>query len=196
MAKLFEEYLLKDVKRRNRIVVSPMCQYCSEDGFPNDWHMVHLGSRAVGGAGLVMVEATAVSPEGRISRMDSGIWSDAHIDPFSRIAKFMKDVGLDLLDVSHGMITPDHSKVPSEPGFMVPYASRIRKEANIPVIVGWLITEPKQAEQILANDRADLIVLARELLRDPYWPFRAAKALGDDMQETILPVQYARAVQS
>ncbi len=358
MTKLFEEYQLKDVKLRNRIVVSPMCQYCSEDGFPNDWHMVHLGSRAVGGAGLVIVEATAVSPEGRISPMDSGIWSDDHIEPFSRIAKFMKamgavpgmqiahagrkasasvpwvgnaqlpnseggwdtiapsaiafgqkldkvpkamtvqdiaktkqdfvdaakralaagfewlelhfahgylmhefysplankrddsyggsfdnrtrflmetlhavrevwpenlpltarlsvtdwidggvtvndsinltrqmkDAGLDLLDVSHGMITPDHANVLTEPGFMVPHASRIRKEADIPVSVGWLITEPAQAEEILVNEQADLIVLARELLRDPYWPFHAAKALGDDKQKTILPVQYARAV--
>ena len=77
---------------------------------------------------------------------------------------------------------------------MVPHASRIRKEADIPVSVGWLITEPAQAEEILVNEQADLIVLARELLRDPYWPFHAAKALGDDKQKTILPVQYARAV--
>lgn len=360
MAKLFEPYRLKDVTLRNRIVVSPMCQYCSEDGFPNDWHLVHLGSRAVGGAGLVIVEATAVSPEGRISPMDSGIWSDAHIDPFARIAQFIKKMGaipgmqiahagrkasasvpwegnahlpssdggwetmapsaiafgaklnkvptamadrdidklkqhfvdaakrtlaagfewlelhyahgylmhefysplsnhrddhyggsfdnrirllmetlhavravwperfpltvrlsvtdwidggvtvsdsidltrrmklagLDLLDVSHGMITPDHSNVPSDTGFMVPMASRIREEAGIPVSVGWLITEPQQAEQILVNNQADLIVLARELLRDPYWPHRAAKSLGDDVRKTLLPVQYARAVQS
>ncbi len=360
MAKLFEEYQLKDVKLRNRIVVSPMCQYCSEDGFPNEWHMVHLGSRAVGGAGLVIVEATAVSPEGRISPMDSGIWSDDHVEPFSRIAKFMKrmgavpgmqiahagrkasasvpwegnvhlptdqggwdtiapsalafgakldkvpkamieqeiaktkqdfvdaakralaagfewlelhyahgylmhefyspltnhrqdnyggsfdnrarflletlqavrevwpenlpltarlsvtdwisggvslndsitlanrmkEAGLDLLDVSHGMITPDHSNVPSDPGFMVPYAHRIRKEVSIPVSVGWLITEPKHAAQIIALEQADLIVLARELLRDPYWPYHAAKELGEDVQASILPVQYARAVQS
>ncbi len=360
MAKLFEQFQLKDVKLRNRIVVSPMCQYSSEDGFPSDWHLVHLGSRAVGGAGLVCVEATAVSPEGRISPGDSGIWKDDHIEPFSRIAKFtkqmgavpgmqiahagrkasasvpwegnahlssdkngwdtiapsaiafgakldkvpkemtatdieqtkqqfasaakraldagfewlelhfahgylmhefysplanhrddqyggsfdnrirflietleavrevwpenlpltarlsvtdwidggvtvddsieftkrMRNVGLDLLDVSHGMINPEHSGVPNEPGFMVPHASRIRKEAEIPVSVGWLITEPIQAEQIIANGHADLIVLARELLRDPYWPYHAAKALGDDKYKDILPIQYARAVES
>src|SRR5579862_6145852 len=72
MASLFNEFRLKDVVLRNRIAVSPMCQYSSDNGFPNDWHLVHLGSRAVGGAGLVMVEATAVSPEGRISPADSG----------------------------------------------------------------------------------------------------------------------------
>ena len=88
--KLFEAFKLKDVTLRNRIAVSPMCQYSSDDGFPNDWHLVHLGSRAVGGAGLVIVEATAVSPEGRISPADSGIYTDKHIEPFAKIARFMK----------------------------------------------------------------------------------------------------------
>jgi 2,4-dienoyl-CoA reductase-like NADH-dependent reductase (Old Yellow Enzyme family) len=78
MAGLFDEFLLKDAVLRNRIAVSPMCQYSSDNGFPNDWHFVHLGSRAAGGAGLVVVEATAVSPEGRISPADSGIWLDDH----------------------------------------------------------------------------------------------------------------------
>ena len=93
MAALFNEFRLKDVVLRNRIAVSPMCQYSSDNGFPNDWHFVHLGSRAVGGAGLVMVEATAVSPEGRISPADSGIYLDDHVQPFSRIAKFLKQYG-------------------------------------------------------------------------------------------------------
>src|SRR4249919_588554 len=93
MASLFQEFRLKDVVLRNRIVVSPMCQYSSDNGFPNDWHFVHLGSRAVGGAGLVMVEATAVSPEGRISPGDTGIWSDAHAESFVRITKFISDNG-------------------------------------------------------------------------------------------------------
>lgn len=82
-----------DVVLRNRIAVSPMCQYSSDNGFPNDWHFVHLGSRAVGGAGLVMVEATAVSPEGRISPADSGIYLDDHIQPFAKIAGFLKQYG-------------------------------------------------------------------------------------------------------
>src|SRR4051794_38704072 len=91
MSKLFEPLKLREVTFRNRIWVSPMCQYSSEDGMPTDWHLVHLGSRAVGGAGLVIVEATAVSPEGRISPQDSGIWSDAHAEAFERITKFIKE---------------------------------------------------------------------------------------------------------
>ncbi len=93
MASLFQEFRLKDVVLRNRIAVSPMCQYSSDNGFPNDWHLVHLGSRAVGGAGLVMVEATAVSPEGRISPADSGIYLDDHVEPFARISRFLKQYG-------------------------------------------------------------------------------------------------------
>ena len=93
MASLFNEFRLKDVVLRNRIAVSPMCQYSSDNGFPNDWHFVHLGSRAVGGAGLVMVEATAVSPEGRISPADSGIYLDDHVQPFARIAASSSSTG-------------------------------------------------------------------------------------------------------
>ena len=93
MASLFSEFRLKDVVLRNRIAVSPMCQYSSDNGFPNDWHFVHLGSRAVGGAGLVIVEATAVSPEGRISPADSGIYLDDHVQPFARISRFLKQHG-------------------------------------------------------------------------------------------------------
>src|SRR5512135_1996000 len=92
-AGLLSELEIRGVKLRNRIGVSPMCQYSSEDGLPNDWHLVHLGSRAVGGAGLVMTEATAVSPEGRISPQDLGIWSDAHVAPLRRIADFIKAQG-------------------------------------------------------------------------------------------------------
>lgn len=358
MASLFKEFRLKDVVLRNRIAVSPMCQYTSDNGLPNDWHLVHLGSRAVGGAGLVMVEATAVSPEGRISPADSGIYLDDHVQPFARIARFLKQygavpgiqlahagrkasvnkpwegnkhieidrggwdilapsavpfggkltkvpremslqdiariqeafvaaakralaagfewlelhfahgylahefyspfanfrtdnyggsfenrirflletftavrnvwpqrfpltvrlsvtdwieggvtvddsvelvrrlksAGLDLLDVSHGSITPDISKIPWGPGFMVPAASRIRRESAIPTAVGWQITEPQQAEEVIRDQHADLVVLAREMLRDPYWPYHAALELGDEKAQDILPIQYARAV--
>jgi 2,4-dienoyl-CoA reductase-like NADH-dependent reductase (Old Yellow Enzyme family) len=358
MASLFQEFRLKDVVLRNRIAVSPMCQYSSDNGFPNDWHFVHLGSRAVGGAGLVMVEATAVSSEGRISPADSGIYLDDHVEPFARISRFLKQygavhgiqlahagrkasatkpwegnkhiepdkggweiiapsavpfggnltkvpreislqdiariqeafaaatkralaagfewlelhyahgylahefysplanqrtdnyggnfenrirflletftavrnvwperfpltvrlsvtdwieggvtvddsvelvrrlksAGLDLLDVSHGSITPDISKVPWGPGFMVPAASRIRRESAIPTAVGWQITEPQQAEEVVRDQHADLVVLAREMLRDPYWPYHAALELGDEKAQDILPIQYARAV--
>jgi 2,4-dienoyl-CoA reductase-like NADH-dependent reductase (Old Yellow Enzyme family) len=358
MSQLFQQFRLKGVTLRNRVGVSPMCQYSSDNGFPNDWHFVHLGSRAVGGAGLVIVEATAVTPEGRISPADSGIYLDDHVEPFARIARFMKEhgavpgiqlahagrkssaskpwegdrhlsaaeggwdtiapsavafgdkldkvpremspadiariqqafvdsakrslaagyewlelhfahgylahefysplanrrtdeyggsfanrtrfihetfaavrrvwpekfpltarlsvtdwidggvtvdesielvrqlrhAGLDLVDVSHNFITPDISHVPWAPGFMIPVASRIRREAEIPTAVGWMITEPEQAEAAIAEGHADLVLLAREMLRDPYWPYHAAKKLGVDGAAEILPVQYARAV--
>lgn len=358
MAKLFDEFRLKDVTLRNRVAVSPMCQYSSDNGFPNDWHLVHLGSRAIGGAGLVVVEATAVTPEGRIGPADSGIYLDGHVEPFARISRFLKQhgsvpgiqlahagrkasaskpwegnthietgnggwdtiapsavpfggnltkvphemslddigriqgafvaaakralaagfewlelhyahgylaqefysplanrridqygggfenrirflletfaavrkvwperfpltvrlsvtdwidggvtlddsvelvrrlktAGLDLLDVSHGSVTPDLSKIPWGPGFMVPAASRIRREAAIPTAVGWQITEPQQAEEVVRDRHADLVLLAREMLRDPYWPYHAALELGDEKAQDILPVQYARAV--
>ncbi|MDE2089471.1 MAG: oxidoreductase, partial [Gammaproteobacteria bacterium] len=93
MSTLFSPFRLRDLEFRNRVFVSPMCQYSSADGLPSDWHLVHLGSRAVGGAGLVMVEASAVSPEGRISPGDSGIWSDAHAEAFKRISAFVKAQG-------------------------------------------------------------------------------------------------------
>lgn len=93
MAALFDPFKLKDVTLRNRIAVSPMCQYSAHDGHPSDWHLVHLGSKAMGGAGLVCVEATAVTPEGRISPADTGIWSDDHVASYARIARFVKQQG-------------------------------------------------------------------------------------------------------
>ena len=90
---LFDELKIRDVTLRNRIVVSPMCQYSSPDGFATDWHLVHLGSRAVGGAGLVLTEASAVTPEGRISAWDLGIWKEEHIDMLARIARFIRGQG-------------------------------------------------------------------------------------------------------
>lgn len=93
MSVLFSSFKLREIEFRNRVFVSPMCQYSSQDGMPTDWHLVHLGSRAVGGAGCVIVEATAVSREGRISPADSGIWSDEHAAAFRRIASFIKEHG-------------------------------------------------------------------------------------------------------
>src|ERR1039458_2456294 len=93
MPNLFDPLAIRDVTLPNRIVVSPMCEYSSIDGFANDWHLVHLGSRAVGGAGLVMTEATAVTPEGRISPADLGIWRDDHIEFLSRITRFIHSQG-------------------------------------------------------------------------------------------------------
>src|SRR5450631_2199318 len=92
-AHLFSPLQMRGVQFRNRIVVSPMCQYSSEDGFANDWHLVHLGARAVGGAGTVLTEATAVVPEGRISPSDLGIWKDAHVENLGRIVRFLRQHG-------------------------------------------------------------------------------------------------------
>ncbi|MGA7799697.1 MAG: NADH:flavin oxidoreductase/NADH oxidase [Gammaproteobacteria bacterium] len=352
MSVLFSPLQLRGLTFRNRIFVSPMCQYSSSDGFPADWHLVHLGSRAVGGAALVMVEASAVSPEGRISPADSGIWSDAHGDalepiaafiraqgsvpaiqiahagrkaatappwegghplsaaaggwqpvapsavPFAegspipraletaeidqlvehfaaaaersrragfevvevhmahgyllhsflsplsnrrddeyggslenrarlplrvaeavravwpqelpvfvrlsttdwveggwdveqsvRLAGWLKELGVDLIDCSSAGLVAD-AVLPVGPGFQVPAATAIRERAAIATGAVGLITEPEQAEQIVATGLADVVLLARELLRDPYWPLHAAHRLGVDVP---WPVQYERA---
>lgn len=352
MSVLFSPFSLRSVPFRNRIFVSPMCQYSSRDGLPTDWHLVHLGSRAVGGAGLVMVEATAVSPEGRISPDDSGIWSDAHAEAFVPITRFisgqgavpavqlahagrkgscslpwlggaplgieacgwqplapsplpfatghpvpraltltemdeveaqfragarrslaagfrvvevhmahgyllheflsplvnqrdddyggslenrlrfplrvaravraewpaelplfvrisatdwveggwdidqsvvlarqLREIGVDLIDCSSGFAVPDEP-VPFGPGFQVPFAARVRAEAGIASGAVGLITEPAQAEQIVATGQADAVLLARQMLRDPYWPLHAAQALRADAP---WPNQYLRA---
>lgn len=340
MSILFSPLKLRSITFRNRIFVSPMCQYSSRDALPTNWHLVHLGSRAVGGAGLVMAEATAVSPEGRISPDDSGIWSDAHADAFAPIARFiqeqgavagiqlahagrkgscalpwlgggplgleasgwqplapsavhfdaghpvphaltldeldeieaqfraaarralvagfqlvevhmahgyllheflsplvnlrddnyggslenrlrfplrvtravreewpaelplfvrisaadwveggwdidqsvllarqLKEIGVDLIDCSSGFAVPDEP-VPFGPGFQVPFAARIRADAGIASGAVGLITDPAQAEQIVATGQADVVLLGRQMLRDPYWPLHAAKALN------------------
>ncbi len=338
MRLLFSPLTLRTVTFRNRIFVSPMCQYSSRNGLPTDWHLVHLGSRAVGGAGLVMVEATAVSPSGRISPDDSGIWSDVHTDAFKPIASFIrnhgavpgiqlahagrkastdspwrgagpvsperggwqplapsaipygsgysvprelaeadldkieeqftfaaqrayeagfqvveihmahgylfhqflspltnhregryggslenrlrfsletakavrdawpaslplfirisctdwvekgwdliqsielcrgfKEAGVDLIDCSSGGLVPD-AKIPAGPGYQVPFAAAIRQQVGIATGAVGLITEPAQAEQIISTGQADAVLLAREFLRDPYWPLHAARA--------------------
>ena len=352
MSRLFTPMTLRGVTCRNRIFVSPMCQYSSRDGMPTDWHFVHLGSRAVGGAGLVMVEATAVSPEGRISPDDSGIWADRHAEAFLPIARFireqgavpgiqlahagrkastdspwlggtplspaargwqpvapspvpfasgypvpreltsddlntvetqfreaaqralaagfqvveihmahgylfheflsplsnhrtdkcggslenrqrfplrvaqavrevwpeelplfvrisatdwveggwdicqsislarrLKEIGVDLIDCSAGFLTPD-ADIPFGPGYQTPFATAIRREVGIATGAVGFITDPAQAEQIVATGLADAVLIAREFLREPYWPLHAARALGVD---DLWPVQYERA---
>jgi 2,4-dienoyl-CoA reductase-like NADH-dependent reductase (Old Yellow Enzyme family) len=352
MSVLFSSLKLRGVTFRNRVFVSPMCQYSSNDGLPTDWHLVHLGSRAVGGAALVMVEATAVCPEGRISPFDSGLWSDQHAKAFRRITAFVKeqgavpgvqlahagrkastrrpwqgggpvateeggwqtvapsplpfaegypapreltvaeiegirgyfaaaarraveagfevvelhmahgyllhqflspltnkrtdgyggssenrmrvplevarevrgawpehlplfvrisatdwveggwnlegsvelarsfkDAGVDLVDCSSGGIVPG-ARVPLGPGYQTPFAAAIRREAGIATGAVGMITQPVQAEQIVATGQADAVLLAREMLRDPYWPLRAAHALD---AEAPWPAQYLRA---
>ncbi|HHM7622086.1 TPA: NADH:flavin oxidoreductase/NADH oxidase [Pseudomonas aeruginosa] len=354
MSLLFEPLSLRQITLPNRIAVSPMCQYSAQEGLANDWHLVHLGSRAVGGAGLVIVEATAVLPEGRITADDLGIWSDAHVEPLHRITRFiesqgavagvqlahagrkastwrpwlgkhgsvpisdggwipvapsaipfdpqhttpealseaqieslvqafvraaerslaagfkvaevhaahgyllhqflsplsnqrrdqyggcfenrirlllqvtaavrkawpqelplfvrlsatdwvedgwnpdetvelarhLKDLGVDLIDVSSGG-TAANAEIPVGPGYQTEFAERVKKEAGIASGTVGMITEPVQAEHILRTGQADLILLARELLRDPYWPLHAADELRNEQMPW--PPQYLRA---
>jgi len=351
MSLLLSPYTLRGVTARNRIWVAPMCQYSAVDGMPGDWHLVHLGARAVGGAGVVFTEATAVSPEGRISPQDTGIWDDEQARAWARIATFVQaqgalagvqlahagrkgssrrpwegrgavppedggwvpvgptadgyrglaaptaldeagiakvradfvaatrraltagfdlvelhaahgyllheflsplsntrtdayggdlagrmrlvlevveDVravwpedrplvlrisasdwveggwtvedsvalakeaaarGVDLVDCSSGGNSPDQS-ITLGPGYQVPFAAQVRQDAGIPTGAVGLITDPAQAEQVLADGAADVVLLARELLRDPHWPLHAAAVLGDDV---AWPAQYDRA---
>ena len=354
MPTLFDPLSLRSITLRNRIAVSPMCEYSSDDGFANDWHLVHLGSRAVGGAALVMTEATAVEARGRISPRDLGIWKDAHVEFLDRIVRFVEGqgaiagvqlahagrkgstgvpwegaagvppgkggwqpiapsaipfsertilpqamsrddigevvrafaaatrramaagfkvielhfahgylvhqflsplsnqredsyggsfenrtrlalevaravraewperlpllarisctdwvergwtvdesvelsrrlhaAGVDLIDCSSGGLVP-YARIDAVPGYQVPFARRVRAEAGVPTAAVGLITTPAQAEAIVQEGDADLIMLARAILRDPYWPVDAAEAL-DRPEARHIPSQYLRA---
>ncbi|HLW98052.1 MAG TPA: NADH:flavin oxidoreductase/NADH oxidase [Candidatus Acidoferrales bacterium] len=350
---LFSPLTIREITFRNRIVVSPMCQYSCEDGLATDWHLVHLGSRAVGGAALVFAEATAVTADGRISPADLGIWKDEHVAPLARAARFIKSqgavagiqlahagrkastaapwlggkplgveqggwspiyapseiafnegyqtpaglsiaeiggiveayvqaakraltagfevieihsahgylgneflsplsnrrtdeygrsfenrtrftrevaeavrrvwpvrlplflrisasdwaeggwtiedsvalakmvrpLGVDLIDCSGGGLVP-YAKIPVGPGYQVPFAEAVRRQANIASGAVGMITDPMQADQIIRNGQADFVIMAREFLRDPYWPLHAAAAVH---QEIAWPKQYERA---
>jgi len=351
MAHLFDQFPLRGLTLKNRVVVSPMCQYSSVDGFANDWHFVHLGSRAVGGAALVFTEANAVTADGRISPDDLGIWKDAQVEELGRIVRFIHkagaaagtqiahagrkgstmrpwsgggrvdppegwqpvgptsepftdaypvphaltieeirrvvqsfaaaarralDAGFDVVEIhaahgylvheflsplsnhrtdlyggtfdnrvrfclevvdavrrvwvdsrplfvrisctdwteggwdidqavelcrrlkSHGVDLVDCSSggnvataaIPLSPGYQVPLAERIRRDTGIPTGAVGLITTSAQADEIVREGRADCVFLARELLRDPYWPLRAARELG---HLAAWPPQYLRA---
>jgi 2,4-dienoyl-CoA reductase-like NADH-dependent reductase (Old Yellow Enzyme family) len=352
MPHLFSEFRLRDIALPNRIGVSPMCQYSSVDGFANDWHFAHLGARAVGGAGLVFTEAAAVSPQGRISPQDLGVWSEQHFEPLARIARFidaqgaiagiqlahagrkgsvyrpwsgrgavpetlggwrpvgpspipfgegyampeelsangidapqeafataasrahaagfriveihaahgyllhqflsplsnvrtdgyggsfdnrtrfvrecvaavrralpepsllfvrisatdwteggwdvdqsvelsrqLKGLGVDVIDCSSGG-NVEKAGIPVGAGYQVPFARRIRREAGVATAAVGMITAPAQADQIVQTGDADIVLLARELLREPYWPLHAAEELGRAM---AWPAQYLRA---
>jgi len=349
---LFTPLSLGSLTLRNRLAVASMCQYSADEGVPNDWHFVHLGSRAVGGAGLILTEATAVCPQGRISPQDTGLWNETQTAAWRRIvdfvhtqgaaigvqlahagrkastdqpwrggkplgadaggwlpeapsalafapdhatphalsveeigalvaqfrdaarradaagfdtveihaahgyllheflsplsnarddayggslanrarllreivaavrevwpaprpllvrvsatdwapggwdtdecvtlARWLREDGVDLIDVSSGGLVP-HARVPAAPNYQVPFAARIRREAGIATGAVGLITEPAQAEAIVAQGEADLVLMAREFLRDPYFPRRAAQALGTSI---AAPPQYLRA---
>lgn len=352
MAKLFTPLSIRSIIFKNRIFVSPMCEYSSVDGFANNWHLVHLGSRAVGGSALVITEATAVSPEGRISPDDLGLWKDEHISKLKEIVSFIEkqgsiagvqlahagrkashaspwkgnhqipvsnggwktvapsaipfrdgeeapealtkagiqkviddfvaatkraiEVGFKVIEIhaAHGYLIHEflspasnqrndeyggsfdnrirflleitdairnvwpkdyplfvrisatdwteggwtiedsvklasilktkevdlidcstggnvaHAKIPLTPGYQVPFAERIKKETGILTAAVGLITTAQQAEEILQTEKADAIIMARELLRDPYFPLHAAHELGVDVE---WPAQYLRA---
>jgi len=352
MTKLFEPWTVRGLTARNRAVVSPMCQYSCEGGLATAWHLVHLGSRAVGGAGVVFVEATAVVPEGRISPDDVGLWNDAQAEALAPVAAFIKaqgavpaiqlahagrkastrtpwlgrgtvepteggwqpvgpselafgagspvpraldtaelpgviqafvdatrrahragfeivelhaahgyllhqflsplssrrtdgyggalenrerlvrevaravrsawpehlplwarlsctdwvpggwtaaesvhlarglrDDGVDVFDCSSGGLDPAQ-QIPVEPGYQVPFAAQLKRDAGVATVAVGLISEPSHAEQILSQGSADAVALARAELRDPYWPLHAAAALGE---EVAWPPQYLRA---
>lgn len=354
MTHLFDPLKIKDITLRNRVGVSPMCQYSYVDGFSNDWQLVHLGARAVGGAGLIIAEATAVEARGRITPFDVGIWSDEHIEPLRRVtriikangavagiqiahagrkacvaqpwtggkpvpagdplwwpvvgaspiafsenyqvphelteqeitairqrfvegaerslaagfewlelhgahgyllhsfcsplsnqrsdryggsfenrvrfllevtrdlrkvwpdrlpftvrisgtewddngfgltdsvrlAKLLKDEGVDLIDCSSAGNLP-RVPVPAEPGYQVHIAEAVRAGAGIPTAAVGLITQVQQAEEIINSGKADLVLLGREMLRNPYWALHAAKELE---QHAPVPPQYLRAL--
>jgi len=353
MSQLFSPLALRELTLKNRIVVSPMCQYSAVDGVPGPWHLVHLGSRAVGGASLVFTEASAVSAEGRISPADTGIWTDAQAEAWAPMVKFireqgaaagiqlahagrkastdapwrggtplsareggwqpvapsalgfspkhpepralssaeidqiveqfvaaarrsleagfevaelhmahgyllhqflsplsnqredeyggsldnrmrlplrvaeavrevwperwplfvrisatdwveggwdleqslalagrLREAGVDLIDCSSGGAVPD-AAIPAGPGFQTPFATAVRERAGIASGAVGFITDPVQAEQIVATGLSDVVLLARELLRDPYWPLRAAQRLGVALS---WPAQYERAM--
>lgn len=353
MPHLFEPLTIKDITLRNRIGVSPMCMYSYVDGFSNDWQVHHLSARAVGGTGLIITEATAVDPLGRITPYDVGIWSDAHVEPLTRVtraikehgaaagiqiahagrkagsrrpwdigksrradelpgwqgvapsplafseeyetpreltvgeikqvqdsfraaagralaagfewleihaahgylihsfysplsnqradeyggsfenrirflletvravrqvwlerlpltvrisgtdwvdggwsindsvelARRLKSEGVDLIDCSSAGVSPQ-AKIPVGPGYQVPISEAVRHGANICTAAVGLITKPEHADEIIRNGRADLALLGREMLRDPYWALRAAQALR---QPAPVPPQYLRA---
>ena len=351
MPSLFEPLVSRGVTLPNRVIVSPMCQYSATDGFANDWHLVHLGSRAVGGAGLIIAEATAVTAEGRISPQDLGLYDDGHVGMLSRIARFIQaqgsvagiqlahagrkastkrpwdghdlvapeqggwqvvgpgpepfnahyavpralstaevpgivaafraaaaralDAGFDLVELhaAHGyllhqflspltntrtdqyggsydnrirlclevvdavrQVWPDRlplwlrvsttdwvpggwsveetvelarrvrdrgvdlidcssgglstaQQIVLGPGYQVPFAERVKREAGIPTGAVGLITTPAQASAIVESGQADCVLLARQLLRDPYWPLHAAETLGVHVP---WPMQYLR----
>ena len=117
----------------------------------------------------------------------SGVTVDESVELVRRLGA----LGLDLVDVSIGFSTPDVSGVPWGPAFLVPIAGRIRREAGLPTAVGWMITEPTQAEAAIADGHADLVMLARAELADAYWPFHAAESLGVELPQKLLPIQYS-----
>ena len=178
MSELFSPLKIREIEFRNRVFVSPMCQYSSIDGLPNEWHMVHLGSRAVGGAGLVMVEASGVSPVGRISPGDSGIWSDKHRDAFRPIAAFIK---------AHGAV----------PGIQIAHAGR-KASTDLPWNGGHAVSEANGGWTPLAPSAvrfADDYPMPREMNSEDFETvteqFRRAARLGVEAGFEVIEIHMA-----
>lgn len=193
---LFAPLRLRGLTLRNRIAVSPMCQYSSEDGLANDWHLVHLGSRAVGRARLVLEVVDAVrevwGPDRPlVVRTSATDWTPGGltIDDAVQIASLLREHDVDLVDVSSGGNVAS-APIPVGAGYQTPLAAAVRQGARIATAAVGLITAPEQADTIVRTGQADLVLLARELLRDPHWPLHAARALR---WEPPVPDQYARA---
>lgn len=198
---LFSSFSVKNLTLKNRIVMPPMCMYCANlDGTVTDWHVIHYATRAVGQVGLLIVESTAVAPEGRLTDSDLGLWDDRQVDGLKRLVEavlangsrigiqlnHVKHKGIDVVDVSSGAVTETVPR--AYPGYQIPFALTIRERTNLPVIGGGLITEPMQALRVVKSG-VDLVYIGRELLRNPYWPLKAAYLLGQNIE---WPAQYIR----
>jgi len=194
MSRLFEKLKVRGVEFCNRLWVSPMCQYSSIDGMPTDWHLVHLGSRAVGGAGLVIVEATAVSPEGRISPDDSGIWSDAHAEAFKPITRFIKEQGSTAgIQIAHaGRKASTYApwkgvdKVgPADGGWQTVAPSAIKFSANFP--------EPKEMDAAdIEKAKSDFAAAARRSVEAGFEVIEVHAAHGYLLHEFLSPISNKR----
>ncbi|WRU93623.1 hypothetical protein RYX51_11165 [Priestia filamentosa] len=178
MNDLFTPYKLKGLEMKNRIVMPPMCQYSvnAKDGIATDFHYLHYVSRAIGGAGFIIIEMTDVEPDGRISDFDLGLWSDDQIPALKRI-----------VEACHKYPIGAGGRPGTHAGYQVPLAREIKKALNVPVIAVGRLDEPTLANAVIGNEEADLIAVGRGMLRNPYWALEASKKLN---KETEIPKQY------
>ncbi|MCY0443557.1 tRNA-dihydrouridine synthase [Klebsiella pneumoniae] len=219
MSHLFSATRIGQLTLDNRIVIAPMCQYSADEGKATSWHRIHLGQLAFSGAGLLILEATAVEPAGRISPGDLGLWDDETENALRGVVEDIRAWSPIRLGIQLGhagrkascaapwqgghqleTLGSDYIHVSSGglspqqaitvgPGYQLPFARDIRQQVAIPVIGVGLITDPQQAEAALENGDADLIALARAVLYDPHWPWHAAASLGAQVR---VPSQYLR----
>src|SRR5712691_3957047 len=194
MPHLFDELKLRGITLPNRIAVSPMCQYSYVDGFSNDWHLVHLGSRAVGGAGLVMTDATAVSPRARITPLDLGLWSDHHIEPLARLVRFVHNQGsLSGIQLAHAG-RKGSVRLPWEGGLEIPETNGgWRPVAPSPVVFdeGYAVPEELTQEGI-RGVVSDFMEAARRASEAGYRLLEIHAAHGYLIHEFLSPLSNRR----